>query len=79
MATRQLKVVAFNGSPRTDGNTVLLIQRVFQELDRAGIGTELVNLAGSPLRGCTACFRCHASRNKRCAVDNDLLNSHLEK
>ena len=29
-----MKVVAFNGSPRKEGNTYLLIQRVFEELKK---------------------------------------------
>ena len=35
-----MKVVAFNGSPRKEGNTHLLIQRVFGELKAEGIETE---------------------------------------
>jgi len=79
MPTKKLKVVAFNGSPRPDGNTGLLIRRVFQELEREGIGTELVDMAGSRLRGCTACMRCRTEKNRRCVLDDDPLNSWLEK
>lgn len=79
MPTKQLKVVAFNGSPRPDGNTGRLIRRVFRELEREGIGTELVDLAGSRLRGCAACYRCHADKNRRCALTDDPLNGWLEK
>ncbi len=31
-----MKVVAFNGSPRKDGNTAILIKHVFGELEKAG-------------------------------------------
>lgn len=37
-----MKVVAFNGSPRKDGNTTILIRRVFRELEKQAIETELV-------------------------------------
>ena len=40
-----MKVVAFNGSPRRDGNTAILIRHVFGELEKQGIETELVQLA----------------------------------
>ena len=40
-----MKVVAFNGSPRRDGNTAILIKHVFDELEKQGIETELVQLA----------------------------------
>ncbi len=79
MPSKPLKVVAFNGSPRPDGNTGRLIRRVFQELEREGIATELVDLAGSRLRGCTACMRCRTDTNRRCALDDDPLNGWLEK
>ncbi len=41
-----MKVVAFNGSARKDGNTAILVNVVFKELKKAGIKTELVQLAG---------------------------------
>jgi multimeric flavodoxin WrbA len=37
-----MKVVAFNGSPRKDGNTTILIKIVLDELKNQGIETELV-------------------------------------
>jgi multimeric flavodoxin WrbA len=74
-----MKVVAFNGSPRKEGNTALLIKRVFQKLEEAGIDCELVSLAGNVIRGCTACRRCMQNQNKRCAVDTDIVNSCIEK
>ena len=39
-----MKVVGFNGSPRRDGNTFVLINHVFRVLERNGIETELVQL-----------------------------------
>lgn len=41
-----MKVVAFNGSARKQGNTAILIKHVFGELEKEGIETELVELAG---------------------------------
>ena len=63
-----MKVIAFNGSPRKDGNTSIMIQQVFQELEAEGIETELISLAGKPLRGCIACFQCFEKKNGRCAA-----------
>ncbi len=47
-------VIAINGSPRKDGNTAILINHVLAEVEREGIDTELVQLAGEKIRGCTA-------------------------
>ncbi len=74
-----MKVVAFNGSPRKDGNTTMLIRRVFERLGKHGIETELVNLAGKPLRGCTACMGCVKNKNGQCAITDDELNGYIKK
>ncbi len=34
---REMKVVAFNGSARKDGNTAILVNAVFKELKKEGI------------------------------------------
>jgi multimeric flavodoxin WrbA len=74
-----MKVVAFNGSARKDGNTAILIKAVFSELDKEGIETELVQLAGKRIQGCIACFKCFKNKDRRCAVKKDVLNECLEK
>jgi multimeric flavodoxin WrbA len=74
-----MKVVAFNGSERKDGNTAILIKYVFGELEKEGIKTELVQLAGSDICGCCACYKCFENKDKRCAVKKDALNSYIEK
>ena len=50
-----MNVVAFNGSARKDGNTAILVNSVFKELRKAGIETEMVQLSGKKIRGCSAC------------------------
>jgi len=74
-----MKVVAFNGSPRRDGNTAILIGRVCAELERKGIRTEQVSLAGQPLRGCVACYGCVKNKDRRCAVCDDAANGCIEQ
>jgi len=74
-----MKVIAFNGSARRNGNTAILIGEVFSELQEEGIETEMVQLAGKTIRGCTACGKCFDSQDKRCAIDNDFANECIEK
>ena len=74
-----MKVVAFNGSPRRGGNTAQLVEVVFRELQEAGIGTELVELAGTHPHGCVACRQCHQRRDRRCAVTSDSMNDWIGK
>ncbi|MEJ2702634.1 MAG: flavodoxin family protein [Sedimentisphaerales bacterium] len=74
-----MKVVAFNGSARKDGNTAILIRKVFSELEAEGIETEMVQLAGKTVKGCIACGRCFKNKDGRCAVDDDVVNECIEK
>ena len=74
-----MKVVAFNGSARKNGNTAILINYVLRELEQEGIETELVQLAGEKIRGCVACMKCWENKDQRCAVNNDVLNACIEK
>lgn len=74
-----MKVVAFNGSPRRDGNTNLMLRRALEPIAAAGIETELVQLGGEPLAGCIACGGCFRNQDQRCVVTTDRLNEHLAK
>jgi multimeric flavodoxin WrbA len=74
-----MKVVAFNGSARKEGNTALLIRHVFSGLEAEGIKTELVPLSGERIRGCAACYRCFAARDRRCSVKDDVVNDCIGK
>ena len=76
---KPLKVIAINGSARKDGNTAILINCALQELEREGIKTELIQLAGQRVRGCTACLKCFEQRNKRCVIDDDCVNDCIQK
>ncbi len=74
-----MKVVAFNGSARKDGNTAILIGHVFKELENEGVETELVQLSGSRIHGCIACMKCFENKDQRCSVKDDILNDCIEK
>lgn len=58
-----MKVLAINSSARKDGNTAILINKVFEELQKDGIETELVQLSGQMLEPCKACFACGGQKN----------------
>jgi multimeric flavodoxin WrbA len=74
-----MKVIAFNGSARKDGNTAIMIKHAFKELEKEGIKTELVQLAGARIQGCIACNKCFSAKNRRCAVTDDIVNECIEK
>jgi len=74
-----MRVVLFNGSPRPDGNTALLLRAVADELEKAGAKTEFVQVGGRALRGCAACFRCADAMDRKCALPDDGVNEWIGK
>jgi multimeric flavodoxin WrbA len=74
-----MKVVGFNGSARKNGNTQLLLETVLETLEKEGVETELVTLAGKRIVGCRACYRCVKKKNRHCAVNNDVVNECIDK
>jgi len=74
-----MKVVAFNGSPRKNGNTEILLRRVLQPIEEAGLDTELIQVGGKPIRGCLACYKCREHLNARCGTTTDPVNDYIAK
>ncbi len=74
-----MKVVAFNGSARKNGNTAMMINYMFEELTKEGIETEIIQLSGEHPHGCIACYQCFKKKDGRCIVDLDCINSCVEK
>ncbi|QDR79439.1 flavodoxin family protein [Sporomusa termitida] len=74
-----MKVVAFNGSPRVNGNTAQGITIVLAELKKAGIETEMIQLGGRKVFGCLACGKCWETKNNRCIRQDDEMNAFIEK
>ena len=72
-----MKVLAVNGSARKDGNTALLIHTVFEELNKEGIETEMIQLSGKVIEPCKACWACGGKRN--CVHKKDLFQEIFEK
>jgi multimeric flavodoxin WrbA len=72
-----MKVIGFNGSPRKDGNTAILMNHVFKELEKEGIETEMVQLSAKEIHGCIACFKCIENKDQQCAVKNDGANEYI--
>ncbi len=74
-----MRVVAFSGSARRDGNTAIMVREVFSTLEAAGVETELVQLAGKTVRGCRACYKCKDTKDQRCSMKEDVVNECIQK
>ena len=74
-----MKVTAFNGSARKNGNTAILINQVLSELGKQDIETEMIQLSGQKIRGCIACYKCFENKDQRCSLKDDIVNDCIEK
>ncbi len=74
-----MKVIAFNGSARKDGNTAILSNQVFSELEKQDIETEMIQFSGQIIRGCIACYKCFENKDQGCSVKDDVVNDCIEK
>jgi len=74
-----MKAVAFCGSPRKGGNTAILLSTVLSSMAEQGVKTELVELAGEQIPGCRACFGCMKNKDRRCVLEDDVVNDCIAK
>lgn len=72
-----MKVIGINSSARKDGNTAILMNEVFTELNKAGIDTELIQLAELNIEPCHACWSCSGINN--CTYQKDNFREIFEK
>ena len=74
-----MKVLAFNGSPREDGNTFHALDTVTKVLNGHGIEAEIIQVGKAPISGCLACARCYDNKNEKCVIDDGIVNECIQK
>ena len=75
-----MKVIGINGSPHAEGNTYQAMRMVFEELEKEGIETEIVNIGAGPYRGCCGCGACRKNGNGHCVFgEDDGVNAIVDK
>ncbi|MEN6615257.1 MAG: flavodoxin family protein [Syntrophorhabdus sp.] len=74
-----MKAIAINGSPRKGGNTEILLNKVLESLKTAGWETELIQVGGKKIKGCSACYKCFESPEALCTMKNDIFNEYFQK
>lgn len=73
-----MNVIAFNGSPRKDGNTQYALTVVGEEIAKAGIEYEIIHVGNKNIRNCIACGKCRENKNERCII-NDEVNDWIQR
>ena len=71
-----MKVLLINGSPHTDGNTMVALREMDKIFAAEGIEMEVVNVGNQLVRGCTACGAC--AELGKCVFD-DIVNETAPK
>jgi len=66
-----MKALGISGSPRPDGNSVLITNHALKAMAEEGIETELLSLAGLSILPCNACMAC--TKAERCVIEDDLM------
>ena len=72
-----MKVLLVNGSPRAKGCTYTGLRVIADELEAAGIETQMVHVGSKPISGCVACGGCR--QTKRCVLKDDGVNAFLDQ
>ncbi len=72
-----MKVLIFNGSPHEDGNTARAIKELVSEFDKNGVETEVIQIGGRVIAGCTGCRGCY--KLGKCVIDGDIVNETAPK
>lgn len=67
-----MKVVAFNGSPKVQGNTYDCINAVAEELRKENIQVEIINVGSKSIRGCACCGGCSKNKDHRCVINDEV-------
>ena len=69
-----MKILAFQGSPRPDGNTQAVLEMVLKSAEQAGAEVEIVQISQlGDISGCRECNVCQATADEPgCAIDDDL-------
>ena len=72
-----MKMIAVNGSPRTQWNTAQMLKSALRGAESAGAETQLVNLYDASFKGCISCFACKKGRGEtagRCTMRDGLTD-----
>ena len=74
-----MKVLAINGSPRKNGNTNAVLQRMGEEIRAAGLDFEILHVGSKNIRGCVACDACIFSDDHKCIMADEEFKGWVGK
>lgn len=72
-----MQVLMINGSPHEKGCTYTALAEVAGELEKQGIGTEIMHVGNKAIQPCIACFKCFETGY--CIYKTDRVNECVDK
>jgi len=67
-----MNVLLINGSPHAHGCTFTALSVVADELQKAGVETEIIHVGQKDIRDCIGCYKCRELGS--CVFDKDMVN-----
>ncbi len=61
-----MRVLGISGSPRSGGNTEIIVKLALEHMEKEGFETDFLPLAGRNIKPCTACGGCGKSEKVEC-------------
>ena len=74
-----LQVLGVSGSPRSGGNTDILVTTALEVLAAEGAETEFVSLSHRPVKPCVACGGCGNTDTPRCVQEDPAFDGMVER
>ncbi len=72
-----MKVIGFNFSPRKDGNTAWIVNKILEGAKDHGAQTLMWNFSDLDIKPCRGCWACHNS-DRGCVINDD-MKKHLDE
>ena len=72
-----MKVVLLNGSPKSNGNTHIMLSWMQEIFEKNGIETEYIQIGGLRLAGCRDCLCCVKEHLGHCVIVDDEFNTWM--
>ena len=73
-----MKMIAFNASPRKNGNTAWAIKTILESAQKQGAETQSWNCRDLDIKPCQSCFGCHKDGSSGCVINDDMQKLYKE-
>jgi multimeric flavodoxin WrbA len=69
---KKMKVIGFIASPRKNGNTAWIVNKILEGAKERGAQTQSFCSADLDIKPCRGCLYCHNKGDRDCTIDDDM-------